>query len=264
MKKEIIERILAETEKGYDMVADKFSETRNHFWPDLKFIKDYAKTGDKVLDFGSGNSRILELFSDKPIEYIGADISQNLVNIASKKFAGNVKFMKITSCNNLPFPEDYFNVVYAIAVFHHIPSRELRLKMATELHRVTKPGGHIIVTAWNLWQLEHIGKIIKNWMRKIFGASPPPHQFKGDYAKNSFIKKIKCKLIKLLFGENWCGGEDWNDCYIPFEKDNKNIFQRYHHAFGKNELKKIFSEAGFTAENCEIINNKNIVFVGKK
>ena len=230
MKRDIAEKILKETEKGYNMIADKFSETGNHFWPDLEFIKDYAKAGDKVLDFGSGNSRILELFSDKPIEYTGADISQNLVNIASKKFAGNVKFIKISSCNSLPFPDDYFNVIYAIAVFHHIPSRELRLKMAKELHRVAKPGGHIIVTAWNLWQLEHIKDIMANWVNKI--------------------------LRKSELG--------WNDCHIPFEKDSKHIFQRYHHAFGKNEVKKLFSEAGFVTEKSETINGKNIFYAGIK
>lgn len=230
MKKETAEKILKETEKGYDMVADKFSETRNHFWPGLEFIKDYAKAEDKILDYGSGNSRILELFSDKPIEYTGADVSQNLVNIASKKFAGNVKFMKISSCNSLPFPDDYFNVVYAIAVFHHIPGMELRFKMAKELRRVAKPGGHIIVTVWNLWQKEHIKDIMANWVNKILQKSEL----------------------------------DWNDCYIPFEKDNKNIFRRYHHVFRKNELKKIFSKAGFETEKCEIINGKNIFYAGIK
>ena len=230
MKRDIAEKILKETEKGYNMIADKFSETRNHFWRDLAFIGDYAKKGDKVFDYGSGNSRILELFSDKPIEYTGADVSQNLVNIAAKKFLGNVKFIKISSCNSLPFPDDYFNVIYAIAVFHHLPGSETRLKMAKELHRVAKPGGHIIVAVWNLWQREYLKNIIQNWKNKIFGRS----------------------------------NLDWNDCHISFQDNKGTVFQRYHRAFTKNEIQKIFIQAGFKIEKCEIIKQKTILLVGKK
>ena len=47
MKKEIAQKILKETELGYDAMAGKFSETRKYFWRGLEFIADYAKKGDK-------------------------------------------------------------------------------------------------------------------------------------------------------------------------------------------------------------------------
>lgn len=58
MKKEIAEKILQETEAGYDLMAGKFSETRKYFWRGLEFIADYTKEGDKILDFGCGNGRL--------------------------------------------------------------------------------------------------------------------------------------------------------------------------------------------------------------
>lgn len=230
MQKKIAEKIVADMEKGYDSIADKFSETRKFFWRDLAFIGDYAKKGDKVFDYGSGNGRILELFAAKPIEFTGADVSQNLVNIAEKKFMGNVKFVKIAGCGSLPFPDNYFNVAYSIAVFHHLPGSEMRLKMAKELHRILQPGGRVVVAVWNLWQKEYRKNIIRNWMNKLLGRS-----------------KV-----------------DWNDCYISFTDNQGTVFNRYHRAYTKKELENIFSQAGFQIERSELIKDKTIFLVGKK
>lgn len=230
MQKEIAEKIIVDMEKGYDSIADKFSETRKFFWRDLAFIGDYAKTGDKVFDYGSGNGRILELFAAKPIEFTGADVSQNLVNIAAKKFMGNLKFVKIAGCASLPFPDNYFNVAYSVAVFHHLPGAEMRLKMAKELYRILQPGGQVVVAVWNLWQKEYRKNIICNWKNKLAGKSEL----------------------------------DWNDCYISFQDNQGTVFNRYHRAFTKKELADLFSQAGFAIEKSEIIKDKTIFLVGKK
>ena len=84
----MVDKILNETEIGYDSMAVKFSETRKYFWRGLEFIGDYVKDGDTVFDFGCGNGRLLELFSDKKIEYCGADVSEKLIEIAKNKYSG--------------------------------------------------------------------------------------------------------------------------------------------------------------------------------
>jgi ubiquinone/menaquinone biosynthesis C-methylase UbiE len=183
------------------------------------------------LDYGCGNGRLLELFSGKTIDYTGLDISGKMINMAKGLHEDPmVKFRKITSFDSLTFPGNFFNAVYSIAVFHHLPSRALRRKVAKELYRVTEPGGFIIVTVWNLWQKDYFKNILINWGNKLI---------------------FKSRL-------------DWNDCWIDFKDNKGNLFNRYHHAFRKNELKNIFVDAGFTQERSEIINGKNIIFIGKK
>lgn len=231
MKKETVEKTLKETEAGYDLMAGKFSETRKYFWRGLEFIADYAKTGDKVLDFGCGNGRLLELFIDKNIDYIGVDISEKLIEIAKEKYPEKANsFQKISSSDILALPDNYFNAVFSIAVFHHFPSEKYRENVAKELYRITKKDGHIIITVWNLYQKKYLKNIIKNWLNKM----------RGD------------------------GDLDWNDCFISFTNNAGNKFQRFHHAFTKRELYKLFSNAGFQIEKCEIINNRNILLIGKK
>jgi len=232
MKKEIAEKILKETEIGYDLISQKFSQTRKHFWRGLEFIKDYTYGNDNVFDFGCGNGRLLELIGDKNVHYYGLDISQSLIGKAKEKYKDdNFHFSKINPVQGaIPLADNFFNTVYSIAVFHHFPSEKYRQDMAKELYAKTKDGGHIIITVWYLFQRRYLKNILKNWLAKLQG-------------KSAF---------------------DWNDCEISFTDNQDRRFWRFHHAFTKGELKKLFQRAGFKVERCEIVNNRNILLVGRK
>ncbi|MFA7319377.1 MAG: methyltransferase domain-containing protein [Parcubacteria group bacterium] len=231
MKKDALEKILSQTEAGYDQMAEKFSGTRSFFWRDLEFIKDQINSGDRVLDFGCGNGRLLEILKNKKIEYYGVDVSQKLVDLAKNKYqelAGNIA--KTSGRAKLDFPDDFFDAVISIAVLHHFPDQDFRLAMAQELYRITKPDGKIIITVWNLWQKKYRQYIWRNIFRRLIGKSS----------------------LDLL------------DCEIPFKNNTGEIFTRFHHAYTKGEIKKIFSQAGFKEIEVCVINNRNLVVTGKK
>jgi len=234
MQEELVKKILAETETGYDLIAEKFSQTRNRFWRELEFIGKFIKDSDNVLDFGCGNGRLLDLFKNKKIKYVGVDVSEKLIekanaNKSSFRNAG-ASFLKIENdFKKLPFGEKYFDAVYSIAVFHHIPGSKKRLETAQELYRLTKRNSFVVITVWNLWQPRYRKNILANWKNKILGKS------------------------KL----------DWNDCQITFTDNQGQIFKRFHHAFTLRELKKLFSKAGFKIIRCEKIKG-NLVLIGKK
>ena len=244
MDQETAEKILKETEQGYDLIAGKFSETRKHFWRGLEFIGDYAKNGDKVLDFGCGNGRLLELLKDKDIDYLGVDVSGKLIETAKEKYPEKAdNFENISSSDSLALADNSFNTIFSIAVFHHFPSQKYREDVAKELYRVTKKNGQIIITVWNLYQKRYIRNIINNWLDKIY-----------------FIFSGSTRI-----GENVNSGKlDWNDCYISFTDNAGNKFQRFHHAFTKRELKKLFKKVGFKIEKCETIDGRNLLLIGKK
>ena len=281
MDQKTANKILTETERGYDLISQKFSQTRKHFWRGLEFIKDYTHEGDNILDFGCGNGRLLELIGDvKNIEYFGVDVSSGLIDIAKSKYSqalhicqpalspkggsasggdvgfssapqlgkvldslptgqagrfhGNdigIHFQKIDPSQiSLAFEAGFFNTIYSIAVFHHFPSQKYREEVAKELYRITKEGGHIVVTVWYLWQRKYFKNILKNWKNKITDKSQL----------------------------------DWNDCLISFTDNQGKKFERFHHAFTKRELRRLFEQAGFETEKCEIVGGRNIVLVGKK
>jgi ubiquinone/menaquinone biosynthesis C-methylase UbiE len=231
MDQKLAKKIIEDTAKGYNLISEKFSQTRSHFWKDLEFIGSYCKKGDKVLDFGCGNGRLLDFLEKKGIEYTGVDISDKLLAEARNQSRGlGIKFQKISGLDSLPLESNSFNSVYAIAVLHHLPGKEMRKRMAEEFYRILRPEGKVVITVWNLWQKKYWRNIFFNWEEKILGKS---HL-------------------------------DWNDCYINFQDNRGNKFERFHHAFTKRELAELFSQAGFSIGKCDTISGKNIVLVGSK
>ncbi len=246
MQKETVEKILSQTKHGYDMISQKFSQTRKHFWRNLEFIGEYVNEEDNVLDYGCGNGRLLELIGNKNIKYVGLDISEQLIEDATETYGSEkVEFKKISPSQiSLAFPDANFNNIYSIAVFHHFPSQKYREDIAKELFRVTKSGGYVVITVWNLWQPRYRKNIWQNWKNKI----------RAHIGGSTSIREVEPPAAQL----------DWNDCYISFTDNEGKKFERFHHAFTKRELKKLFTKAGFEIEKCEIVDGRNILLIGKK
>jgi ubiquinone/menaquinone biosynthesis C-methylase UbiE len=235
MRQETINKILEETETGYDQMADKFSHTRKNFWGDLAFIADYVTDGDKILDYGCGNGRLLEIFKGKKIKYVGVDVSQKLIDLAKNKYPEHeASFSKISSLGSLAFPSNFFNRIISVAVFHHFPEGHAR-EMAGELYRITKPGGAVIITAWNLWQKKR---------RKYIFSLPV--------------------IWKKIFQRGEYRGYGFCDILVPFQNNRGGVFKRYHRVYTKSSLSKIFRSAGFEVEKCFLVGGKNIVLIAKK
>ena len=228
MKKEYAEYLLKKTKEDYNRIAEKFSRTRSRIWEEVRFLfDDYVEPGDKVLDLGCGNGRFFEVLKDKRVDYIGVDFSERLIEIAKKRYP-QVKF-QVADALNLPFPNNFFDKVYTISVFHHIPSEEFRLQFLKEVKRVLKKEGLLILTVWKI------------------------------KTKNNLLSVIKYTILKLI------GKLDWGD---TFESWNKKI-QRYFHIFSKKELKRLLNEADFKVLEIGIVRNErgnrnNIYLIAKK
>jgi alkylated DNA repair protein alkB family protein 8 len=241
MKEKTIKDIIKQNEDAYNAISDHFDVTRPYLWYGMDIFLKYTKDGDKVLDFGCGNGRFIEIFKGKKIEYFGVDISGNLLKIAREKYNKNppegiitAEYKKIDSCK-LPFGNNFFDNIYSIAVFHHIPSKKERQKLLKDLHRVLKPGGRIILTNWNLWQRRYIQIIFKYVIKKILGQT-----------------KLDFKGVMV----------PWKDSY------GKITAERYYYAFTRNELRRLIKRAGFEIEKDGYFggnNNKaNLYIVAKK
>lgn len=194
------DKILKDIENGYDLMVEKFSNTRKYFWRDFEFIREYILDDGKILDFGCGNGRFLEMLKGKELEYFGVDVSQKLIDIAKEKYAKEgVSFQKISSSSILPFPDNFFNSVVSISVFHHFPSGHAQ-RMAKEIYRVTKPGGTAMISVWNLWQK----KYWKYWLSpKAIWKKDIIIPFRNNQGEifNRFHHMFRKKELEKLFGQ---------------------------------------------------------------
>ncbi len=230
MDKKYAEYLLKETRAGYNLIAEEFSRTRWNIWAEFSVFRDYIKNGDKVLDIGCGNGRLLGLLKGIEVEYIGIDNSEKLIETAREKHPQE-KFL-VASALKLPFPENSFGKIFLIAVLHNIPSEEFRLKILEEIKRVLKPGGVLILTVWDVWRKEAIILILKYLLLKLIGKS------------------------KL----------DFKDVFKSWGKEKIN---RYYHFFTKKELKNLAKKTGFKIKRVGVAKNEtgkrsNIYLIAEK
>jgi len=232
MNKNYAKQLLDKVYKDYNDIAKDFSRTRYSIWEEMHFlIQKYTKENDKVLDLGCGNGRFFEAF-DNTIDYTGVDASENLIKIAKEKYP-KANF-KVENALSLSFKDNIFDTIYSFAVFHHFPSKELRLQFLKEVKRVLKPNGNLVVTVWNLLETKKGKKLL-----------------------------LKYTLLRLI-GKTKLG---FKDIYYPWKRGEKTI-QRYYHIFSKRELRNLFKEANFTIEKLGKIsrsnsNQSNLFTVGK-
>jgi ubiquinone/menaquinone biosynthesis C-methylase UbiE len=145
-------KILAENKNTYNEVAEEFNQTRKKYSPETEELKSYVKERERVLDLGCGTGRLYEIFKNKNIDYAGIDFSENLVRIARENY-GNM--FVVGDILSLPFSDNYFDSVWAVAVLHHIPMGKLRKRALSEIKRVLRPGGRIIATYWKIKSFFH-------------------------------------------------------------------------------------------------------------
>lgn len=230
MKEKYAHYLLSKVKEDYNSIGYEFSRTRSFIWEETRFLFDnYIKKGELVLDIGCGNGRYFELVKNKEAAYVGIDNSQKLVALAKERYP-NTDFM-LSDALSLPFSPERFDKVYSIAVFHHIPSYELRLKFLSEIKKVLKPRGVLILTVWKFHRWEEYRLLIKYSILKMIGKS------------------------KL----------DFKDILEPWG----NKIERYYHWFSRAELKNLLEKSGFKVKETGIIKNRkgnrqNIYIIAEK
>ncbi|MFN0204859.1 MAG: lysylphosphatidylglycerol synthase domain-containing protein [Planctomycetota bacterium] len=96
------------------------------------------------LDFGCGLGQQAAAMRERGFRVIGMDPSVHLLakgGARGEAVAGDGL--------HLPFGNNTFDFVYTIGVLHHLPGREAQDSAVREIHRVLKPGGHLLVLETN-------------------------------------------------------------------------------------------------------------------
>ncbi len=215
MDKAIQKKLLAIVKNNYQQIAHEFSLTRDKaLWPELLKLCELVKENDNVLDVGCGNGRLWHALRNKNIKYLGVDNCSKLIQLAKEKYSqDNVSFLvgDILGLNNIP--NNNFDIIFCVAVLHHIPGKNLRIKALQNLKNKIKENGKIVITVWNLWNSsKHKNLIIKFALLKLLGKN------------------------KMDFGD------------IIFDWKGKQSSQRYYHAFTKKELIELAKKANLQIE----------------
>ena len=130
--------MLNKVRDDYNIISKHFSETRQGLPQEYRFLADYIKNGDKILDIGCGNGRFLYALEDKHAEYCGIDSSEEMIELAKQKFP-EAKFFRPTQriCR--------LKTALLMILFQWllciISGLDLRADFMSEAHRVLKMTG---------------------------------------------------------------------------------------------------------------------------
>jgi SAM-dependent methyltransferase len=233
--------IIQKTRDDYNKIARHFSSTRAWAWPEWEQFRPYVKDGQCIMDWGCGNGRLISFLKSKDIRYYGLDISQGLLKFAKKNHQtpankGKVSFF-CTAHREKKFKDDFFDLVFMVASFHHLPDKKTRLNLLKKTYRELKAGGFLLMSVWNL---------------------------ESKWAKKKLIRSSKSGWKKLAD----------NDFMIPWKSPEGKIeVERYYHNFSKTEIEELLKSAGFKIvknDYCQKTNwtdgkeGRNLVIIAEK
>lgn len=121
----------------------------------VDIYKQKKKIG-KVLDAGCGNGRHIVYFAQQGINVYGVDISEKSIEIA-KAWLQKEKLtatLKAGDINNLPFDNDYFDVVVSLEVLDHLSFLKAQ-EVLQDLKRVLKNRGYLYLTLRSVFDSEY-------------------------------------------------------------------------------------------------------------
>lgn len=103
-------------------------------------------TASRVLDWGCGPCRTLRwlLAEANPGQYYGCDVDRRAIDWC-KKNAKKASFAVTGAKPPLPYPDEFFDVVFGVSVVTHL-SAEFQGVWLRELRRIVRPGGVLMLS----------------------------------------------------------------------------------------------------------------------
>lgn len=185
----------------YDRIFKEFKSADKSF-PDVTrpILHSLVKTKKgRLLDLGCGYGEDLVYFHKRGLGVFGIDISKEMV-MESKKACPYANIIK-SSFKKIPFPKNYFNVVYSRYSLQH---DEKILPIFKEVHRILKKKGEFVFLVTHPFR-QYFEKKTKNYWKqeicksKILGGKviveEPSHNL-GEYLNKEILSKFE--LIDLI------------------------------------------------------------------
>ena len=159
------DRIAASIEDLHESVADALA----------------PRSGERALDLGCGTGRVAELMAPSGATVVGIDLAPGLIETAKERAAerGLDIDYRVGDCEQLEDPDASYDAVGSSVGIMFAPDHQAA---ASELARITKPGGRIALANWTpgTGGVQDLFKV----MLPFQPAPPPSSPFDwGDEAK---------------------------------------------------------------------------------
>jgi 2-polyprenyl-3-methyl-5-hydroxy-6-metoxy-1,4-benzoquinol methylase len=154
----------------YQSFAQQFSTTRARLQPGVLAILEQTPRHADILDLGCGNGELARQLASRAHSgiYHGLDFSTELVNLARAKITtplqATFNVADLTSGDwQDQLSAQEFDIVFAFAVLHHIPSNQLRRDVLHKAREHLKSGGRLFLSSWQFLDSPRLQARLQPW-----------------------------------------------------------------------------------------------------
>lgn len=198
--KSVWNSLVGSKREAYLYVAGHTDEDKFHDDAEdtLDILRDTVgvRADDVFLEIGCGIGRVGRVLSPFVREWIGCDVSANMLGLAARRLLGltNTRLQEISGYDLQPMPDASVDVVYTTVVFMHLEEWD-RYNYVLEAIRVLKPGGRFYCD--NVDLASSAGWAVFEASRSQFKADERPAQI----SKCSTKPEIETYLNRAGFTE---------------------------------------------------------------
>jgi SAM-dependent methyltransferase len=216
MKSSVAAQLIELNREFYTRFGDSFSATRHRIQPGVRRVLESLRGDEDILDLGCGNGWLARELANLGHHgsYLGVDFSLPLLRDAESQpdgFSATFRQGDLTALGSATFnlQPSSFDIIFAFAVLHQIPSVELRLDILKTVHQLLRPNGLFIHSNWQFLNSEKLKSRIQDWSKAGLSSD--------DVEPNDYLLDWRS------------GGEGL----------------RYVHHFSKGELQELADKSGF-------------------
>lgn len=203
-REELVQKTFSSLVSRYDFGCNLLSLGLQKFWK-RRFIKIIApKKNEKILDVGCGTADIPILIAKNFPETIiyGVDINKEMLTTGQTKIntlsLAGIE-LREASAYNLPWPDDYFDVVSIAFVLRNVDNKKIAL---TEILRILKPGGRLASLGFFIPPKSFIKPAVMFWLLKavpflgkLIAGDKIHYELLSESIKNNMHPKDRIKLF---------------------------------------------------------------------
>lgn len=146
-------------------------------------------SGMRVLEIGCGRGGFARYLQGLGADLVAADFSETAVEVATR-ILGDLPHCeaRVIDIQDIPYPDNSFDMIVSLETLEHVPDP---FKGLSELVRVTKPGGKLVITTPNYYGL--LG-LHRSWRE----ATGRPYTEHGQPINNPLKVKDRVRQLQKL------------------------------------------------------------------
>ncbi len=197
----------------YERIAEPFAASREEPWPEVLSFASSLPEPARIADVGCGNGRHARSLASSGHRVVAVDFARNLLLIGRRGSRGRMWASQIAwvqgEATTLPLRDGSMDAAICVAVLHHLPSVEERIRALRELRRVLASRGRVFVSVWALDQ--------PRFRKAVEARRHMPPEVQGDVE-------------------------------VPWTMPDGVVIPRYYHLFQEGELEALIIESGLHGE----------------